>query len=541
MGSSITASELLLVFYEEFFPVTCPELTPSGRFSLFTITVIASSVIFVDLFMDEDGLKIDTNWKNIDSGVRNPLGERISVDTGEADQLIVTSSNNNNNNNCVGVDRLCAECRMSSGVILNGGCSAENFTLATVEGHQEDPSGVSYNECWEPEDLVATVQFLATLDDRLPAYVMPSSSPEEQQQQQQHTTSSSVEENDEADVGNLGGAMDTMSSSVEEANEPMLPSSTTLHSFGDVSAPSVALSDITAEENSVSSAAQTPSSIEERSIIRTSNKPAHLKRVSFGSTKGSMVETLIYESPQHSDEGTSATPSGWNKTNVSAKSKNLRSVIGSVPESLPEETVALLSESARSASKVRVTYFESKRPLTLPSPEASDAEWDDMAEPPPQQQQLNYTRQTSTESGQDNPFRPDGDLSREADELVELLRGGRVSISEVLKNKEGGPLQSQPTYVDDEPQQSTEQAVQLSSSPPRNVSTPSSPPTSKAESPDGGRINGNLTEQEKKAAEAAESGAIEVQRGVVAPVAGESQVEHVVIKKKSKCQCCVIQ
>jgi hypothetical protein len=147
----------------------------------------------------------------------------------------------------------------------------------------------------------------------------------------------------------------------------------------------------------------------------------------------------------------------------------------------------------------------------------------------------------STESGQDNPFRPDGDLSREADELVELLRGGRVSISEVLKNKEGGPLQSQPTYVDDEPHQSTEQAVQLSSSPPRNVSTPSSPPTSKAESPDGGRINGNLTEQEKKAAEAAESGAIEVQRGVVAPVAGESQVEHVVIKKKSKCQCCVIQ
>jgi hypothetical protein len=151
----------------------------------------------------------------------------------------------------------------------------------------------------------------------------------------------------------------------------------------------------------------------------------------------------------------------------------------------------------------------------------------------------------STESGQDNPFRPDGDLSREADELVELLRGGRVSISEVLKNKEGVPLQSQPTFVDDEQQQqqqqSPEQAVQLSGSPPRNVSTPSSPPTSKAESPDGGRINGNLTEQEKKAAEAAESGAIEVQRGVVAPVAGESQVEHVVIKKKSKCQCCVIQ
>ncbi|XP_046648561.1 uncharacterized protein LOC124338517 isoform X2 [Daphnia pulicaria] len=181
---------------------------------------------------------------------------------------------------------------MSSGVILNGGCAAESFNLGTVEGHREDPSGETYDECWEPEDLVATVQFLATLDDRL--HVMPSSSPDEPDpvvvlspfcpnDNSNNSTNNiiSTEENDEADVGNLGGTMDTTSSSVEvEANEPLLlPSSTTLHSFGDASAPSVALSDITAEENSVSSAAQTPSSIEERSIIRTSNKPAHLKRL----------------------------------------------------------------------------------------------------------------------------------------------------------------------------------------------------------------------------------------------------------------------
>jgi hypothetical protein len=180
---------------------------------------------------------------------------------------------------------------MSSGVILNGGCAAESFNLGTVEGHREDPSGETYDECWEPEDLVATVQFLATLDDRL--HVMPSSSPDEPDpvvvlspfcpnDNSNNSTNNiiSTEENDEADVGNLGGTMDTTSSSVEvEANEPLLlPSSTTLYSFGDASAPSVALSDITAEENSVSSAAQTPSSIEERSIIRTSNKPAHLKR-----------------------------------------------------------------------------------------------------------------------------------------------------------------------------------------------------------------------------------------------------------------------
>ncbi|CAD1471495.1 unnamed protein product, partial [Heterotrigona itama] len=30
-----------------------------------------------------------------------------------------------------------------------------------------------------------------------------------------------------------------------------------------------------------------------------------------------------------------------------------------------------------------------------------------------------------TDSGWDNPFRPDGDLSREADEIVELIKGGK--------------------------------------------------------------------------------------------------------------------
>lgn len=167
------------------------------------------------------------------------------------------------------------------GVILNGG-TAENFTLGTVEGHQ-DPTGVTYDE-WEPEDLVATVQFLATLDDRLPhsAYVIPGSSAEEAEGLVElspfcNNNSTAVEEDDEADV-NLVETMNTTSSSVEEANEPLLSSTTLLGDASAPSAPSAALSDITAEENSVSSAAQTPSSIEERSIIRTSNKPTHLKR-----------------------------------------------------------------------------------------------------------------------------------------------------------------------------------------------------------------------------------------------------------------------
>ncbi|XP_060664941.1 putative lysozyme-like protein isoform X2 [Drosophila nasuta] len=36
-----------------------------------------------------------------------------------------------------------------------------------------------------------------------------------------------------------------------------------------------------------------------------------------------------------------------------------------------------------------------------------------------------YDRQQSTDSGWDNPFRPGGDLSREADEIVSMIRGGK--------------------------------------------------------------------------------------------------------------------
>lgn len=37
----------------------------------------------------------------------------------------------------------------------------------------------------------------------------------------------------------------------------------------------------------------------------------------------------------------------------------------------------------------------------------------------------NYDRQQSTDSGWDNPFRPGGDLSREADEIVKMISGGK--------------------------------------------------------------------------------------------------------------------
>ena len=41
----------------------------------------------------------------------------------------------------------------------------------------------------------------------------------------------------------------------------------------------------------------------------------------------------------------------------------------------------------------------------------------------------------STDSGRDNPFRPDGELSKEADLIVELLKEGKPINDETLRSK----------------------------------------------------------------------------------------------------------
>ncbi|KAK3896244.1 hypothetical protein Pcinc_000067, partial [Petrolisthes cinctipes] len=42
----------------------------------------------------------------------------------------------------------------------------------------------------------------------------------------------------------------------------------------------------------------------------------------------------------------------------------------------------------------------------------------------------------STDSGRDNPFRPDGDISREADEIVELIKSGRPLNAQQLQQQQ---------------------------------------------------------------------------------------------------------
>lgn len=117
----------------------------------------------------------------------------------------------------------------------------------------------------------------------------------------------------------------------------------------------------------------------------------------------------------------------------------------------------------------------------------------------------------STDSGWDNPFQPDGDLSKEADEIVELIREGKPIT----------PTQHNPSSKllhDDHDGNATLKDKQ-------NLTG----------SPKGAKANGNA-----KLENSVVTG-VEVQHGTIATPTDGSQVEHVVIKKKPKCKCCSIQ
>ena len=78
----------------------------------------------------------------------------------------------------------------------------------------------------------------------------------------------------------------------------------------------------------------------------------------------------------------------------------------------------------------------------------------------------------STDSGWDNPFRPDGDLSREADEIVELIKGGKPITPTGQSNgeppKENGavvakeePVVSKPPQANGKPVNGAEKTAQV--------------------------------------------------------------------------------
>lgn len=144
-----------------------------------------------------------------------------------------------------------------------------------------------------------------------------------------------------------------------------------------------------------------------------------------------------------------------------------------------------------------------------------------------------YNRQVSTDSGWENPFRPGGDLSREADEIVELIKEGKP-----ITPTPGSTSPKLPTVEDitdngklspNETAATKNVANDLAHTPkPSDVKTKTA--SSNQQSANGNTVN-----------EKASVGAVEVQRGTVGQPIDASQVEHVIIKKKPKCQCCVIQ
>ncbi|EEB18916.1 conserved hypothetical protein [Pediculus humanus corporis] len=133
-----------------------------------------------------------------------------------------------------------------------------------------------------------------------------------------------------------------------------------------------------------------------------------------------------------------------------------------------------------------------------------------------------------TDSGWDNPFRPDGDLSREADEIVGLIKEGKpitpTSVNGNVKTIEDELDAVAVMAVQSKPQQ--QKSSSSSSSPPPHGGTTVTTPTKKEGT--------NGTAKHDKA------GVVDVQRTIVSPSAG-GEVEPVVIKKKPKCKCCVIQ
>ncbi|CAH0577991.1 unnamed protein product [Chrysodeixis includens] len=259
-------------------------------------------------------------------------------------------------------------------------------------------------------------------------------------------------------------------------------------------------SDLTISSSTPTGAHEKP----KHKLLGNGTKHTSLKRVSFGSSKGSMVETLIYESPLQEEPESSPPP----KVQETA---------------FPYTPV----EDDSERSKVRVSFYQGARPQCLspppPVPQAdshvlyaallSAAANADMAD------HTMYNRQISTESGWDNPFRPDGDLSREADEIVSLIKGGKPITPTP-------PPAAVPQLPVCEEKEEKTQANNV------NANAPSSP-VGKAASPvqtsAGKAMNG---------AQKGVAGPVEVQRS--APQEPQ-QPEHVTIRKKPKCKCCAIQ
>lgn len=161
-----------------------------------------------------------------------------------------------------------------------------------------------------------------------------------------------------------------------------------------------------------------------------------------------------------------------------------------------------------------------------------------------------YDRQMSTESGWDNPFRPGGDLSREADEIVNLIKGGKpitptgdqslLNGSAPKDSSHDGPTENGGSTVVDGVVTKLE-STQLQSQQPNGTKSPQkdAAPATTATAAASPQKNGSTPAASQSPAAAA-ANQTQVSNQVIP---GPQSASHVVIdeKKKKKCACCVIQ
>ncbi|XP_049285310.1 WAG22 antigen isoform X1 [Anopheles funestus] len=384
------------------------------------------------------------------------------------------------------------------------------------------------------------------------------------------------------------------------------------------------------------------------------NKNVTLKRVSFGSSKGSMVETLVFETPtplpEHAEREFFQSPAvlaGAGHTTVysggSGPPGNLvhhhypttglsgmhhphhhaphhhhhhqyhpqysggyHPLDGGTGTGGPHDDSGIELQEEVERSKVRVSFFQSSKPQSISPPEslhlyggqslihfgsggtggsggvggydnnnspldtyitsaALNQQYDSLTSHQQQHAHFHpdhrdpnmaavyggtnvpptvFNRQMSTESGWDNPFRPGGDLSREADEIVNLIKGGKPITPTGDQSLVNGSTPKDSHSTDDPDTTVVDGAItkhessQLQAAQQNGTKSPhKSPGAGATGSPALAAKNGTTTGADGSTVN---SSTTPISNQVIP---GPQSASHVVIdeKKKKKCTCCVIQ
>ncbi|XP_076248824.1 uncharacterized protein LOC143188445 isoform X2 [Calliopsis andreniformis] len=290
---------------------------------------------------------------------------------------------------------------------------------------------------------------------------------------------------------------------------------------------------------SINSEASTVGSDRKNKIFNGA-KHTSLKRVSFGSSKGSMVETLVYETPVQEEPEISR---------FMDHNGRLPPLITSVPDTDEGREMVRVSLLGPQPSPTTPGVFQ-VQPIAISrttQPIDMDTVSAELLTTHTEHTAPAYHTQISTDSGWDNPFRPDGDLSREADEIVELIKGGKPITPT--------PGQTAPPLPGCDTASNAQTTVDHdSSSSPLLKSSANSTNRHVNSSPKPGQENGNAHSTPMKSGTgnnqqpvndkvvtASRAATVEVARMTAQGPGDASQVEHVTLKKKPKCKCCILQ